>query len=157
MQDAWNRETHRAIHDRWIAQLKAELPIDVPTRLDDPAWPETIPTNLLSDTEADQLADDDPRGEVRQCLFCRYYCELIGDLGMDWGACLKDGGQYDRHIVFEHWTCREFQNSPDAQDPHPEYYERLAKVHEDMARMQSPDYDPIAELLAKKKNPGAPT
>lgn len=151
MQEAWNRETHRAIHDRWIEQLKMDLPTDVPVRVNDPTWPETILANLLDEEVIETEPWDEALHQVRQCLFCRYYCDLIGDLGMDWGACLKAGGQYDRQVVFEHWTCRDFENSPDAQDAHPEYYRRMAESHEEMARMESPDYDPIAEALSKRR------
>lgn len=113
MQEAWNKESHRIIHDRWQSQLRANLPIGIPVSERDPTWPETFAS------EIDQPGGDE-RDECRQCLFCRYYCELEGPLGMDWGACLKAGGQYDRQVVFEHWTCQNFENAPDAQSPHAE-------------------------------------
>jgi hypothetical protein len=41
-----------------------------------------------------------------QCLHCRHYVELSGELGADWGACTNEHSQYDGKLVFEHWTCR---------------------------------------------------
>ena len=121
MLEAWNEDKRRIVHERWQAQLRDNLPIGVPVREDDPTWPETF--SELPDQDLDQC---------RQCLFCRYYCELDGPLGMDWGACLKPDGQYDRQVVFEHWTCRDFEYAPDSQAPRPEWYRLLAESHATM-------------------------
>lgn len=116
MLEAWNQESRHAVHDRWQSQLRENLPVGVPVSEKDPSWPETFAEH-----------------ECRQCLLCRYYCDLEGPLGMDWGACLKAGGQYDRQVVFEHWTCRDFENAPDAQAPHSEWYRIMAEAHDHMA------------------------
>ena len=50
----------------------------------------------------------DPEGMCMQCLQSRYYVELSGELGADWGACTNELSQYDGRLVFEHWTCREW-------------------------------------------------
>ena len=39
----------------------------------------------------------------------RNYVELSGELGADWGACTNELSQYDGQLVFEHWTCREWE------------------------------------------------
>ena len=110
MQDAWNEKRRHATHERWIAQLQMNLPAGIPLRQGTTDWPETFRS------EYETVADDEPN--CTQCLFCRYYAQLEGPLGADWGACLKRGGQYDRQLVFEHWTCGDFQDTPDSQDMH---------------------------------------
>lgn len=126
MLEAWNEDTRRITHGRWQSQLRNNLPIGVPVREDDPTWPDTFRSPV------DEIRDEN-LGECRQCLLCRYYCELEGPLGMDWGACLKPGGQYDRQVVFEHWTCRDFEYAPDSQSPRPDWYRLLADSHARMA------------------------
>jgi hypothetical protein len=47
----------------------------------------------------------DAEGSAMLCLHCRYYAELSGPPGADWGACTNERSQYDGELVFEHWTC----------------------------------------------------
>jgi len=91
------------LHERWIRRLCRTWPEGVPARQPEPGeavvsgpvepWPETW---------------RDPEGMAMQCLHCRYYVELSGELGADWGACTSELSQYDGQLVFEHWTCREW-------------------------------------------------
>lgn len=46
-----------------------------------------------------------------QCMFCRHYVPLEGSIGADWGACTNPSSEYDRRCVFEHWTCKGFQEA----------------------------------------------
>jgi neutral trehalase len=90
-------------HDRWIRRLCRTWPEGVAARQSESGegpnsksvepWPETW---------------RDPEGMAMQCLHCRYYVELSGELGADWGACINEFSQYDGQLVFEHWTCREW-------------------------------------------------
>ena len=50
-----------------------------------------------------------PLADSDQCGGCRYYVQLRGTLGMDWGACTNAESEYDRQCVFEHWTCLSFR------------------------------------------------
>jgi hypothetical protein len=54
---------------------------------------------------------DEGAGYCFQCLHCRYYDPLDSPLGMDWGACVNPASQYDRQVVFEHWTCTKFEDA----------------------------------------------
>src|ERR1051325_7881720 len=85
--------------ERWIRRLRKTWPEDVPARQPEPGetlsgiepWPETW---------------RDPDGAAMQCLHCRFYVKLTGELGADWGVCTNGLSQYDGQLVFEHWTCR---------------------------------------------------
>ena len=114
MQQAWNEERRHAIHQRWIGQLRANLPVGVPLADRGGPWP------LTFCSEYEEVAEDED--DCTQCMFCRYYAQLEGPHGYDWGACLKEGGQYDRQLVFEHWTCRDFEYTPDSQDSHIDWF-----------------------------------
>jgi hypothetical protein len=92
------------VHARWIAKLRERLPDNVPPSDSDPAWPETF----------GNLVNCKPRhGEhpdyTLQCGGCRYYIRLDGAHGADWGACSCPSSEYDRTVVFEHWTCAHFK------------------------------------------------
>ena len=50
-----------------------------------------------------------------QCLHCRYYVELTGEPGTDWGACTGEESQHDGQLVFEHWTCRNWAEEEEAE------------------------------------------
>ncbi|MDE3073974.1 MAG: hypothetical protein KGJ86_00975 [Chloroflexota bacterium] len=117
MQEAWNEERRHAIDQRWIEQLRANLPIGVPLADRGGPWPQTFRS------EYQEVAENED--DCTQCMFCRYYAQLEGPLGYDWGGCLKEGGQYDRQLVFEHWTCCDFEYAPDSQDFHTDWL-RLA-------------------------------
>lgn len=78
-------------HERWIRSLRK-------------TWPEGVPAQDLQ-----PWPDTQRGGGVKQCLHCAHYVELEGALGSDWGACSNAASQYDRQVVFEHWTCKEFE------------------------------------------------
>jgi hypothetical protein len=94
----WENHDMGDSHERWIRRLRRTWPEDVPARQPEPGetpsgvepWPETW---------------RDPEDAAMQCLHCRFYVELTGELGADWGACTSEQSQYDGQLVFEHWTC----------------------------------------------------
>jgi len=96
-------------HVRWIKRLCRTWPEGVP------AWqpePDEAPVSGRIEPRPEIWRDlkgmPDPEGMCMQCLQCRYYVELSGELGADWGACTNELSQYDGQLVFEHWTCREW-------------------------------------------------
>jgi hypothetical protein len=84
-------------HERWIRRLRRTWPEGVAPRHPEPD--ETRSAEPWPDTWRD------PDNGAMQCLHCRHYTELTGDLGADWGACTSEQSQYDGQLVFEHWTC----------------------------------------------------
>lgn len=93
------------LHERWASQLSlANLPIGVP--IDRDGWPATF-GDMVDGKPVHRL--DDGEEYCFQCLHCRYYDELESPMGLDWGACNNPASQYDRTVVFEHWTCKEFE------------------------------------------------
>jgi hypothetical protein len=102
-----DRQIQHDIHTRWIEQLRADLPEGVPTRGDpEQMWPATF-GDMVDGKPEHRLGDGE--GYCFQCLHCRNYVPLEFPLGMDWGACVKEGGQYERQAVFEHWTCKDYE------------------------------------------------
>lgn len=96
-------------HDRWIRKLSGKLPVGVPVseRVGSrgQVWPVTF--GVVREGQAvHDLDEDDPEGGMAlQCLHCAHYIPLDGRMGMDWGACSNPDSEYDREVVFEHWTC----------------------------------------------------
>jgi Protein of unknown function (DUF3027) len=98
-------DTYEQSHERWMRRLRQTWPEGVPAREPEPGerraprdvepWPETW---------------RDSEGAAMQCLHCRYYVELSGEFGADWGACICGPSQYDGQLVFEHWTCRHWES-----------------------------------------------
>jgi hypothetical protein len=90
------------VHARWISRLRR-------------TWPEGVPAYRPEPGEAEVSGQEEPLPEtwrdelVKQCLHCRYYVELSGELGLDWGACTNELSQYYGQLVFDHWTCREWE------------------------------------------------
>lgn len=64
-------------HERWITKLRNSY-----------KW------------DSGNLAD-----EHKQCEFCKFYVEVSGDLGMDWGVCINEESPHDMQVVFEHFGC----------------------------------------------------
>lgn len=126
---------YRRIHERWIAQLKADLPDGVP--LVDPLFrckrcgvavrahkriqEDSGKCGPITDTVIDDpwpatfgdVGEDgkpvhrnDGAGHCFQCGFCCYFVTLDASLGGDWGACTNPASQYDGRVTFEHWTCK---------------------------------------------------
>jgi hypothetical protein len=89
-------------HERWIKKLRQTWPTGVTAglfvippdaaRYSPEPWPES---------ERDDY--------VKQCLHCANYVPLSGQLGSDWGACQSENSQYDGSLVFEHWTCMQWE------------------------------------------------
>ena len=105
-------QEHDRIHARWIGQLRDDLPAGVP--LDAEAsekWPSTWGIESSSDGTLQHTPVSE--GTCLQCLFCRHYIPLETRLGMDWGACTNVLSQYDRQVVFEHWTCIAYMRKVD--------------------------------------------
>ncbi len=90
------------IHYRWIARLRRTWPEGVPAQ-------EPIAIKAGAPREVEPWPETQRDEIVKQCLHCRYYVPLTGDLGADWGACTCEASQYDGRLVFEHWTCREYR------------------------------------------------
>lgn len=105
-----SRRQYNEIHRRWISQLEQKLPDGVPLDAElatkGHPWPETFGDY---DKETGALHGG-PDGCCLQCLHCRFYVTLDGIMGMDWGACTNKVSQYDRQLVFEHWTCKEYRS-----------------------------------------------
>lgn len=100
------REKQLEIHKRWIKQLQANPPSGVPAEENwGGMWPATF-GDLVEGRPVHRV--DDGEGYCFQCLHCKFYKPLEGDLGADWGACFNKESQYDRQVVFEHWTCTEY-------------------------------------------------
>lgn len=87
-------------HERWIRRLRKTWPEGIA-----PRRPEPDETPAPGSPEPWPDTWRDPDNGAMQCLHCRYYTELTGELGADWGACTSEQSQYDGQIVFEHWTC----------------------------------------------------
>jgi hypothetical protein len=96
-------------HDRWIRRLCRTWPEGVPARQPEPGEAAVAsPVEPWPETWRDAEGMPDPEGMCMQCLHCRHYVELSGELGADWGSCTSELSQYDGQLVFEHWTCREW-------------------------------------------------
>jgi len=87
-------------HERWMQCLRRTWPEDVPAR-----QPITGEHGVPGDVVPWPDTWRDPNQGAMQCLHCRHYVELSGELGADWGACTNEQSQYDGQLVFEHWTC----------------------------------------------------
>ena len=92
------------IHDRWIRRLRRTWPEGIPAATDENGTPRTRPVEPWPDTFRDDY--------VKQCLHCKHYVQLSGELGYDWGVCTSEQSQYDGQLVFEHWTCAEWVEAP---------------------------------------------
>ena len=44
-----------------------------------------------------------------QCLNCRFYVELAGPLGADWGVCCNPRSPAKAQLRFEHMGCKEHE------------------------------------------------
>lgn len=113
MKEDASKARRSALHDRWATALTENLPIGVPaevtrTAVGERPWPATF--GDMIDGKPVHRADQG-QGYCFQCLHCRYYLPLDGRLGADWGACSSAASQYDRQVVFEHWTCPEYEES----------------------------------------------
>lgn len=77
-------------------------------------WCETGRATPPEGTKERQMADD-----AKQCGFCAFYIPITSDLGMDWGACGNAKSPHDGKVVFEHFTCLqyEFRPAPDEEKP----------------------------------------
>lgn len=104
-------EQYDQIHERWITNLITDLPEGVPTETmkNGDVWPLTF-------------GDIDNRGRAvhgrkalrcLQCGGCARFVPLEGTIGMDWGACTHPESQYDKRVVFEHWSCKYFDDGGD--------------------------------------------
>ena len=49
-----------------------------------------------------------------QCYGCRFYHELAGDRGMDWGVCFNPASPYAGRVKFEHQGCAAYEQDDDA-------------------------------------------
>lgn len=53
-------------------------------------------------------------GESRDCSSgCRWYLELAGDLGRDWGVCANPNSYRCGLLTFEHQGCHAFERGKD--------------------------------------------
>ena len=43
-----------------------------------------------------------------QCGGCRFWIALSGELGLDWGMCIRAGSPFDGQVRFEHDGCERF-------------------------------------------------
>jgi Protein of unknown function (DUF3027) len=81
MLDEQDRTLKAAIHERWVASLNRDM--GAPGYRDE--W------------------------RAEQCLHCRFFVPLAGDLGADWGGCTNSVSNFDRRVMFEHDGCERFQ------------------------------------------------
>lgn len=96
------------VHPRWIEQLQANPPEGVPVEIESVRglpWPATFGDYDESAGATHRPESDQGDGYCLQCGGCRFYLTLDGD----WGGCSLAGGQYDRQLVFEHWSCNGFR------------------------------------------------
>jgi len=57
-----------------------------------------------------EAPDYQDRWRVEQCLHCRFYTPLIGELGGDFGACSNPTSPFDGRVMFEHDGCEHHQH-----------------------------------------------
>ncbi len=53
---------------------------------------------------------------AQQCIQCRFFVPLTGDLGHDFGACTNESSEWDQRVMYEHDGCSTFDVDPDLVD-----------------------------------------
>lgn len=127
------------IHHNWIKDLSNNPPEGVPlTRTNYQGDPYPI-------TEGDRVDGEVVHNEngnyMFQCMDCVHYWNLEGRLGGDWGACSNPESQYNRQVVFEHWTCKQHEygangvNNTSYWGLEPEEMVEIAKMNSKIQKM----------------------